>query len=254
MTPVTWVLFRLGRRAFNTLHRLTFSAPRLTFSNSPQSFNVVLDTGSSDLWVPSTDCTTCGQNTSVFDSGTSSTFGIAQNNGQPVPVILPYGSGIAAGVLVRDTVAMGGLQVESQPWVLVSETTTGLLTGSRSGIMGLAFDTIASTKATPFWQTLATGNKLTTPEMSFWFTRFVDDPNAQEEEFGGIFTLGGQNKTLYTGDVEFLPLVTDAGQQTFWLLNLSGIFLVCTCLVFDFSRTCSHLRDHCQQKERHLAV
>ena len=120
--------------------------------------------------------------------------------------------------------------------------------------MGLAFDTIANTQSTPFWQTLAAGNQLTTPEMSFWLTRLLDSQTAQDEDFGGIFTLGGQNKTLYTGDVEFLPLVTNTGRQTYWLLSLSGILLVCTCLVFSFfSPMCSHLRDHGQQKD-HLIV
>ena len=142
---------------------------------------------------------------------------------------------------------MGGLKVERQPWLLVDQTTANILVGSGAGIMGLAFDTIANTKATPFWQTLATGNHLASPEMSFWFTRFIGDPDAQEEEFGGVFTLGGQNKTLYIGDVEFLPLVTDAGQETFWLLEISGTFLVRTCVVLGpFSRMCFHFRDHGQ--------
>jgi len=92
--------------------------------------------------------------------------------------------------------------------------------------MGLAFDINPGSGDTPFWQTLAEGNKLATPEMSFWLTRHIGDPNAQEEEFGGVFTLGGQNKTLYKGDVEFLPLVTNAGRQVY----------------LDLSLTLSHLR------------
>jgi len=119
---------------------------------------------------------------------------------------------------------MGGFQVQSQPWLLVDQTSASLLDGSNAGIMGLAFDTIANTGAVPFWQTLAQGGQLSTPEMSFWFTRFLGDTSAQEEEFGGIFTLGGQNQTLFTGDIEFLPLVTNAGRQTYWLLSVSGTY------------------------------
>ena len=141
---------------------------------------------------------------------------------------------------------MGGFQVQNQPWLLVDQTSASLLDGSNAGIMGLAFDTIANTGATPFWQTLASTNKLTTPEMSFWFTRLLSDPNAQEEEFGGIFTLGGQNQTLYTGDVEFLPLVTNVGRETYWLLNVSGMFPIRACLVIGFPHTCLIHRDHGQ--------
>lgn len=117
---------------------------------------------------------------------------------------------------------MGGFQVQRQSWLLVDQTSASLLSGSNAGILGLAFETIANTGAIPFWQTLAGGGQLTTPEMSFWFTRVSNNQNAQEEEFGGVFTLGGQNQTLYTGDVEFLPLVTNVGRETYWLLDLSG--------------------------------
>jgi len=137
---------------------------------------------------------------------------------------------------------MGGFQVQDQPWLLVDQTSANFLDGTNAGIMGLAFDTLANTGATPFWQTLATAGQLATPEMSFWLTRFLGDPIAGEDNFGGIFTLGGQNKTLYTGDVEFLPLVTNAGRQTYWLLNVSGMFLICICLVRGFfSRRCLDL-------------
>lgn len=144
------------------------------------------------------------------------------SNGQPVPITITYGSGAVEGFLVRDTVTMGGFQVKNQPWLLVDQTTSGLLDGSNAGIIGLAFDTLANTASTPFWQTLASGGQLSTPEMSFWITREITDPNAQNEAFGGVFTLGGQNQTLYQGDVEFLPLVINVGKPTYWLLNISS--------------------------------
>ena len=127
--------------------------------------------------------------------------------------------------------AIGRFQVPSQPWLLVNRTPTYLIEGSCAGSMGLAFESLAWTGAVPFWQTLADSGQLTTPEMSFWFTRYVGDANAQEEEFGGTFTLGGRNQTLYTGDVEFLPLVTNAGRKTYWLLGLSRAYLICPRLV-----------------------
>ena len=222
----------LEPRAFSAPGKFKISALQTHVSNSPQSFNVVLDTGSSDLWVTDAGCTGCGQGAPSFNTGASSTYQPAQDNaGQPVPVTITYGSGAVAGNLVRDTVAMGGFQVQRQPWLLVDQTSSNLLDGSNAGILGLAFDTIANTGATPFWQTLAENGQLTTPEMSFWFTRFLNDPSAQEEEFGGIFTLGGQNQTLYTGDIEFLPLVTNVGRQTYWLLDLSGTYRFPLCLV-----------------------
>jgi len=143
---------------------------------------------------------------------------------------------------------MGGFQVQRQSWLLVDQTSANLLDGSNAGILGLAFATIANTGATPFWQALAQGNLLSSPEMSFWFTRLLGDQSANTEDFGGIFTLGGQNQTLYTGDIEFLPLVTSAGRQTYWLLSVSGTHPE-TPLSYPwlFSRTYLGYSDYCQR-------
>lgn len=107
--------------------------------------------------------------------------------------------------------------------VAVDQTTSSLLSGSVSGIMGLAFEQIASTQATPFWQALVSGNQLTSPEMSFWLARHRGDKNVQPEESGGVFTLGGTNSTLFTGDIEFLNMPVST--PSFWLLELQGKFL-----------------------------
>lgn len=88
--------------------------------------------------------------------------------------------------------------------------------------MGLAFQTIAQSRATPFWETLANENQLTTNEMSFWLTRFVDDPQAEDLEPGGSFTLGGTNSSLFTGDIDFVN-IPDGITPSFWLLPLEEI-------------------------------
>ena len=100
----------------------------------------------------------------------------------------------------------------------VDRLTDGLLEGSASGLLGLAFPAIASTKSTPFWQAL--GSQLSASEMAFYLTRFNGDSNVKDEEPGGVFTLGGTNSTLFTGDIEFINMPT--GTPTFWLLSMSG--------------------------------
>ena len=191
------------------------------------------------MWVVEAGCTDCTGGGPSFDRKASSTFQLATRDptGDPTLLEITYGSGTVVGDLVQDTVAMGGFRVPNQPWLLADLYPTYLLEGSCSGSMGLAFDTIARTESIPFWQTLADSGQLTTPEMSFWFTRLLGDLDAQGEGFGGVFTLGGRNKTLYTGDVEFLPLVTNVGRETYWLLNVSGMFPIHACLVLGFPHT-----------------
>lgn len=119
---------------------------------------------------------------------------------------------------------MGGFNVNPQTFLVVTDMSAHLLDQSTSGIMGLAFQNLASTRAVPFWLALTNAGQLANPEFSFWLTRFLDDPNAVDTEPGGFFTIGGVNNTLFTGDIEFLPLVgaDSVDQGTFWLLNVNG--------------------------------
>jgi hypothetical protein len=74
-----------------------------------QNLNLVLDTGSSDLWFATTGCTGCNGSTPVLDPTKSSSFQLGTQR-----ISLNYGSGSAAGVLARDTVSMGPFTVNPQ--------------------------------------------------------------------------------------------------------------------------------------------
>jgi len=137
-------------------------------------------------------------------------------------VTIQYGSGAVQGSLARDTVSIAGFTVSQQTFLDVQQTTNSLLSGTVAGIMGLAFQALASTKALPFWQALANNGMWASPEMSFWLTRFVNDPTAQVEEPGGIMTLGGTNTSLYTGDIQFINMPSGV-TQSFWLLEMSSV-------------------------------
>jgi len=189
----------------------------MTIGTPPQQFNVILDTGSSDLWLADTTCSTCPRAMPVFDSSKSTSF--QASNSLSSDVTIHYGSGAVAGTLATDTVTMGGFTIPDQTFLTVDRLTSNLLDGTVSGIMGLAFDAISSTRSTPFWQALSQGGQLSTQEMSFWLTRVSGEKNPKTEEPGGVFTLGGTNSSLFTGDIEFNSL---ADTPSFWLLSLSG--------------------------------
>ncbi|KAF8813965.1 acid protease [Phlegmacium glaucopus] len=193
----------------------------MTIGTPPQTFSVVLDTGSSDLWLPGQNCRTCPSGSPIFDTSTSSTFksvSVTSTAADPEISIL-YGSGAVRGVLGSDTVTMGGFTVSAQTFLSVDAMTTGLVDAPVSGLMGLAFQSLASTGALPFWQALINNNLLSAPEMAFWLTR--DSTGAQNLEPGGVLTLGGTNSTLFTGEIEFNNM--PAGEPTFWLLTLNGL-------------------------------
>ncbi|KZT10921.1 acid protease [Laetiporus sulphureus 93-53] len=190
-----------------------------------QSFPLIMDTGSSDLWLASTSCSGCPSGTPEYSSSSSSTYKANTTNsttGQAKQVEIQYGSGAVEGTLASDTISMGGLSVDSQTFLLVNEVSSALLGGNVTGILGLAFQSLASTGAVPFWQALISNGQLSSPEFAFYLARFLDDTSAASEEPGGTFTLGGTNSSLYSGDIEYHDLA-DSSQETYWLLTISNM-------------------------------
>jgi cathepsin D len=107
--------------------------------------------------------------------------------------------------------------------VLADQTSQGLLTGANTGIIGLAFDSIASTQATPLWQLLEQNNKLAQPFLSFFLERLLDDESAPDDgAYGGVFTLGGTNSSLFSGDIDFNDFPSGT-QTSFWFQEMKSI-------------------------------
>ncbi|KAJ7176805.1 aspartic peptidase A1 [Mycena filopes] len=179
-----------------------------------QKFNVILDTGSSDLFVLDTSCQACS-NAPLFDSSKSSSFSQQTTN---QPTTISYGSGQVEGFIGTDTVTMGSFSVSSQTFLLGEAISQNLIDGDVSGLIGLAFQGLAETKAPPFWQALITNNQLSAPEMAFQLTR----SQSSDDEPGGTFTLGGTNSSLFTGDIEFHD-ITGTSPPQFWQLSMSAV-------------------------------
>ncbi|KAJ7180625.1 aspartic peptidase A1 [Mycena filopes] len=188
----------------------------LAFGTPAVSFDVILDTGSADLWVAGSNCQQGCSKVPTFDASASSSL-----TNQSTPFEITYGSGEAAGSLVADTVQMAGFSVANQVFAVCDEVSSGLLTDPVSGLLGLAWQSIASSQATPFWQTLASGSSWDSPVMAFQLTRFLNQSRAQNLEAGGSFTMGFVNSSLYTGDIEYIDMPTST--NSYWILPVKAI-------------------------------
>ncbi|KAJ7224259.1 acid protease [Mycena pura] len=180
------------------------------------SFDVILDTGSADLWVAGSTCTEGCSSVPTFESSASSSF-----TDKGTPFSITYGSGAAQGVLAADTVQMAGFSVSNQIFAVCDQVTDKLLQNPVSGLLGLAWQAISSSGATPFWQTLASGDSWDSPVMAFQFTRFLNQSKAQNLETGGSFTMGFVNSTLYKGDIEYIDMPTST--NSYWILPITAI-------------------------------
>ncbi|EUC60350.1 aspartic protease [Rhizoctonia solani AG-3 Rhs1AP] len=184
----------------------------------PQSYAVILDTGSSDMWLQSVDCAPCtGKKINATISST------LQRSSSPFSIA--YGIGSVKGTLVNDVVSIGSsseFTVQNQVWGLVNYTLGTPVPGDIAGLMGLGFKNLAASQATPFWEALVSENKWHDPVMSFWMTRYSNVSTANAAEFGGEFILGGTNEALYSGDIEFISL-SYASNPTFWAIPIHSI-------------------------------
>ncbi|KAH8929211.1 acid protease [Atractiella rhizophila] len=184
----------------------------------PQTFSFIADTGSSDFWVASAACSDCPSNVSAFNAAASNT---SQTN--ETPFNIRYGTGQAQGLLYTDTLAMGAFTQNAGSIALVDET-QGILRDSVdiSGIMGLAWASISTSKTTPFWEALCQDGTMAQNVFSLALTRSSSLPASSksgQQVPGGVFTLGGIDNTLFEGDLNYIPLI----QKGFWLIQMDGV-------------------------------
>ncbi|KAH8835841.1 aspartic peptidase domain-containing protein [Flagelloscypha sp. PMI_526] len=205
----------------------------------PQSFNVVLDTGSSDLWLMSEQhtCISCSTGGSIhlFDGSASSSL-IAPNSSSSSccsaisQTQIEYDNGMVSGQAVNDTVTFGSsgdLTVPSLRFLKANmyQSSQDILDETVSGVLGLAWPILSGTNSTTLWKGLYEAGKLTSPEMGVWFPR-VD--NRSSSAHVASVVMGGVNSTLYQGEIEYydipgIGILKDTGIDTDWEMPLIDV-------------------------------
>ncbi|KAF7358221.1 Acid protease [Mycena venus] len=205
----------------------------ISIGTPAQTFKVMVDSSSSDLWVGGTTCSSgCPSSVSLYDHTKSST---AVNG--TTSITTTYGAGSVQGDVFTDIIRMGtysvsqtgfgayfqpvrGAQVPTMDPVVATKVSDSLIASPISGIIGFAFSGLAKA-GTPFWQAVTASGQAAAPEMGFWLSRVLGTSNPKSEEPGGVFTFGGVNASLYSGDIDFRDLTGTT--STFWTLDLSAI-------------------------------
>ncbi|POS82886.1 putative vacuolar protease A [Erysiphe pulchra] len=154
----------------------------INIGTPPQTFKVVLDTGSSNLWVPSSSCHSiaCFLHSS-YKSSESSTY---KSNGSSFEI--RYGSGSLSGFVSEDVVSMGDLVIKDQLFAeATSEPGLAFAFGRFDGILGLGFDTISVNQIQPPFYTMVKQGLLDEPVFSFSLSD--KENNESEVVFGGAY-------------------------------------------------------------------
>ncbi|KAH3902339.1 proteinase A SCDLUD_002159 [Saccharomycodes ludwigii] len=186
----------------------------ISIGTPAQNFKVILDTGSSNLWVPSAECGSlaCFLHTR-YDHDESTSY---RENGTDFSI--RYGSGSLEGYISQDLLIIGDdLVIPKQDFAeATSEPGLAFAFGKFDGILGLAYDSISVNHVVPPVYNALNNNLLDEPRFSF----YLADADS-ESASGGEATFGGIDHTRYTGDITWLPV----RRKAYWEVRFDGIGL-----------------------------
>lgn len=182
----------------------------ITLGTPPQAFKVILDTGSSNLWVPSKGCSSiaCFLHTK-YDNSASSTY---HKNGTAFKI--QYGSGAMEGFVSQDVLRIGDLEIKKQDFAeATSEPGLAFAFGKFDGILGLAYDTISVDGVVPPFYQMINQGLLDEPVFSFYL--------GDSAENGGEAIFGGWDESKHKGKITWAPI----RRKGYWEVELNGIGL-----------------------------
>jgi len=193
----------------------------ISIGTPAQSFKVVFDTGSSNLWVPSSQChfsPACFLH-NKYHSDKSSTY---KANGTDFAI--RYGSGSCSGFLSQDTVDVSGVSVKSQVFgEAKSVPGVAFIAAKFDGLFGMGYQEISVDGVVPPFYNMVSQKLVDDAVFSFYLNRNASDPN------GGELLLGGIDQSKYTGDITYVP-VTSKGYWEFAMdsIQINGEKVFCT--------------------------
>ncbi|XP_044068236.1 pepsin A-like isoform X1 [Siniperca chuatsi] len=176
----------------------------ISIGSPPQSFSVIFDTGSSNLWIPSVYCSSQAcENHRRFNPQQSTTFKWGNQ-----PLSIQYGTGSMTGYLAIDTVEVGGISVANQVFGISRTEAPFMAYMQADGILGLAFQTIASDNVVPVFDNMVKQGLVSQPLFSVYLS--------SNSEQGSEVVFGGIDSSHYTGQITWIPL----SSATYWQIKM----------------------------------
>jgi Eukaryotic aspartyl protease len=183
--------------------------PNRSICLSAQTFTVIIDTGSTELWVPGPACPKTECFDSLFNSSLSTSY-VATTN----PINLAYTLGSFNGTYGRDIVSIGPYTTPNMTFGVIESTANNSspVPGEPylNGVFGLAFPTLTYSSETlqfqydPFIFALWKANQIPQSIFSIYLgSRLIEGET-------GVITFGGVDNSKYSGSLNWLKVQKEA--------------------------------------------
>lgn len=184
----------------------------ISLGTPEQTFSVVFDTGSADLWIPSSKCSLLDIACRFhhrYDSSKSSTY-VANGTKWAIQ----YGSGSCSGFVSQDTATLGGLKPKNQQFgEATAEPGLTFIAAKFDGIMGLGYPTITRISKVPVFDNIVNQGLIKDAVFSVYLAKDAT------EQPGGEIVFGGADPKRYTGDFNYVPVT----RKGYWQIQMDSL-------------------------------
>ncbi|XP_046729057.1 nothepsin [Silurus meridionalis] len=200
---------KVAERLYNFMDAQYYG--QISLGTPEQNFTVVFDTGSADLWVPSSYCVSqaCAAH-HRFKAVESSTY---VHDGRVFGI--HYGSGHLLGVMAKDILRVGSMVLPDQVFgESVYEPGMSFVMTRFDGVLGLSYPSLAEELGAPVFDNMMNQNKLEKPIFSFYLRK-----NGKITAIGGELLLGGVDEELYIPPINWLSVTL----KGYWQIKLDTV-------------------------------
>ncbi|CAI9167000.1 unnamed protein product [Rangifer tarandus platyrhynchus] len=191
----------------------------ITIGTPPQEFQVVFDTGSSDLWVPSVDCPSFSCSThNTFNPTQSSTFQDVRRT-----INLSFSTGRMSGYLGSDIIQVTDLVAPWQAFGLSTNLSSDAVEYvPYDGILGLAYPSLAIDGTSPVFDNLNNLRVISQPVFAFYLSNQLD--------IASMVMFCGVDNSYFHGDLKWIPVT----EPRYWQIimdrvSMNGKVIACYC-------------------------
>lgn len=192
----------------------------LEIGSPPQSLRVIYDTGSSNTWLPGHQCseTSCDKY-GKYNHHKSKSFnkvytqqGLGESRNPHF--FIKYGSGLVRGKVISDDISLGGITLKKARFGEVGyEHGHAFRKGHFSGIVGLAFPSLAAANMYPLFDQVIDQKVLQRNEFAFYLSNRLKKPSR--------LMLGDSAEGSYTGELHHHDVV----ENNYWSVRMADVMI-----------------------------